>query len=90
MNLSERGWAVTTEELLRVIEKAGKRTDVVGAYAAGLRVENREGVDWAEVNAAIKKRWAGRHALNYIKTLAWERYEAERQASNQASMVAAD
>ena len=78
MNLSERGWAVTTEELLRVIENAKKLTDVVDAYAAGLRVGNREGVDWAEVNATIRKRWAGRRALNYIKTLAWERYEAER------------
>ena len=79
MNLYERGLAVTTEELLREIEKAKKRTDVVGAYAAGLEVESRESVDWSEVNAAIKKRWAGRHALNYIKTLAWERYSGTLQ-----------
>ena len=66
---------MTTEELLRAIEKAKKRDDVVRFYAHALLVECRASVDWARVNAAIKGKWKSRASLRYIKTEAWHMYE---------------
>lgn len=39
------------------------------SYALAMRDEDNVAVDWARVNAAIRKRWP--KGLNRVKTLAW-------------------
>ena len=63
--------AMCEKQLLEEIaHPKSKRIDIAKTYALTLKSSERDTVDWAKVNGAIRARWS-MAALKWIKDMAW-------------------